>query len=90
MTATPLRAAEGGKQTVDEIVDDPRRRQLTDYLFFGTHSVASGSDQPLRTEAPPDRARQQKRRSPEQDCPRTSSLQGIQETACSAGDPRPQ
>ena len=31
--ARKARVAEGGKQTVDEIVDDPRRRQLTDYLY---------------------------------------------------------
>jgi hypothetical protein len=31
--ARKARAAEGKKQTVDEIVDDPRRRQLTDYLY---------------------------------------------------------
>jgi Protein of unknown function (DUF3775) len=31
--ARKARAAEGRKQTVDEIVDDPRRRQLTDYLY---------------------------------------------------------
>jgi Protein of unknown function (DUF3775) len=31
--ARKARAAEGKKQTMDEIVDDPRRRQLTDYLY---------------------------------------------------------
>ena len=31
--ARKARAAEGKKQTIDEIVDDPRRRQLTDYLY---------------------------------------------------------
>ena len=31
--ARKARAAEGKQQTVDEIVDDPRRRQLTDYLY---------------------------------------------------------
>jgi hypothetical protein len=31
--ARKARAAEGKKQTTDEIVDDSRRRQLTDYLY---------------------------------------------------------
>lgn len=31
--ARNARAAAGKQQTVDEIVDDPRRRQLTDYLY---------------------------------------------------------
>jgi putative oxidoreductase len=31
--ARKARAAEGKKQTPDEIVDDPRRRHLTDYLY---------------------------------------------------------
>ena len=31
--ARKARAAEGKQQTVDEIVDDPRRRQLIDYLY---------------------------------------------------------
>jgi hypothetical protein len=31
--ARKARAAEGKKQTPHEIVDDPRRRQLTDYLY---------------------------------------------------------
>ena|SRR5271165_1476288 len=31
--ARKARAGEGKKQTVDETVDDPRRRQLTDYLY---------------------------------------------------------
>ena len=31
--ARKARAAEGKQQTVDEIVDDPRRWQLTDYLY---------------------------------------------------------
>jgi hypothetical protein len=31
--ARKARAAEGRKQTADEIVNDPRRRQLTDYLY---------------------------------------------------------
>src|SRR5271167_4531850 len=33
LEARKARAAEDKKQTVDEIVDDPRRRQLTDYLY---------------------------------------------------------
>src|SRR5271166_5291471 len=31
--ARKARAAEGRKKTPDEIVDDPRRRHLTDYLY---------------------------------------------------------
>jgi hypothetical protein len=31
--ARKANAAEGKKQTPDEIVEDPRRRQLTDYLY---------------------------------------------------------
>ena len=31
--ARKARAAEGKRQTVDEIVDDPRRRQLVDYFY---------------------------------------------------------
>jgi hypothetical protein len=31
--ARKARATEGKQQTVDEIVDDPRRRQLSDYLY---------------------------------------------------------
>jgi Protein of unknown function (DUF3775) len=31
--ARKARTDEGRRQTVDEIVDDPRRRQLTDYLY---------------------------------------------------------
>jgi hypothetical protein len=31
--AREARAAEGKRPTVDEIVDDPRRRQLIDYLY---------------------------------------------------------
>jgi len=35
--ARKARAAEGKKQTVDNIVDDPRRPQLTDYLYALSH-----------------------------------------------------